>query len=130
MIIYAHLYILWICLSSFKDIIIRKMEQRDLYTHKVNGSEGLNTILEHKVQMPKRYTTTELKCIKANVEQDRQLHILNTDTCLTIRQLRLNKRWKIRKFKSKNYHRRSANLCNLIIIPLKTTPSNRNLEKQ
>ena len=63
--IYAHLYILWICLSSFKDIMIGKME------HKVNGSEGFNTILEHKVQMPKRYTVTELKSIKANVEEDR-----------------------------------------------------------
>ena len=57
--------------SSFKDIVKGKMEQRDFYTHKVIGSEGLNTILEHKVQMSKRYTATELKCIKANVEQDR-----------------------------------------------------------
>ena len=130
MIIYTHLYVLWICLSSLKDIIKGKMEERDFYTHKVNGSEGLNTILEHKVQMAKRYIAIELKCIKANVEQDRQLCILHTDTCLTIRQLRLNKRWKIRKFKSKNNHRRSANLCNLITIPLKTTPSSRNLEKQ
>ena len=129
MIIYTHLYILWICLSSFKDTIKGKMEQTDFYTHKEIGSEGLNTILEHKVQIPKRYTATELKCIKANVEQDRQLCILHTDTCLDIRQLRLNKRWKIRQFKSKNNYRRSSNLCNLITIPLKTTPSNRNLEK-
>ena len=74
MIIYTHLYTLWICLSSFKDIIKGNMEQRAcgyFYTHKVNGSEGLNTISEHKVQMSKRYTATELKCIKANVEQDR-----------------------------------------------------------
>ena len=47
------------------------MEQTDFYTHKVIGSEGFNTILEHKVQIPRRYTATELKCIKANVEQDR-----------------------------------------------------------
>ena len=96
----------------------------------MNGSEGFDTILEHKVQMPKRYTVTELECIKAYVEQDRRLRILHTDTCLTIRPLRLNKRWKTKKFKSKNNHRRSANLCNLITIPLKTTSSNRNLEKQ
>ena len=64
MIIYTHLYILWICLSSFKDIIKGKMEQRAcgyFYTHNVNGSEGLNTIIERKVQMPTRYTDTELK---------------------------------------------------------------------
>ena len=133
MIIYTHLYILWICLSSFKDIIKRKMEQRVceyFYTHKVNGSGDPNTILEHKVQISKRYTITELKCIKVNVEQDRWLCILHADICLTIRRLRLDKRWKRRKAKSKDNHRRSANLCNLITIPLKTTPSNRNLEKQ
>ena len=71
MIIYTHLYILWICLSGFKDTIKGKMEQTDFYTYKEIGSEGLDTILEHKVQIRKRYTATELKCIKANVEQDR-----------------------------------------------------------
>ena len=67
MIIYTHLYILWICLSSFKDNIKgkwnrkEKMEQRVceyFYTHKMNGSKGPNTILEHKYQIPKRYTAT------------------------------------------------------------------------
>ena len=111
MIIYTHLYILWICLSSFNDFIKRKMEHRVCDTAKV-------------------YTATELKGIRLNVEQDRRLRILHTDTCLTIRKLRLNKRWKREKTKSKDNHRRTANLSNLITIPLKITPSNRNLEKQ
>ena len=109
------------------------MEQRVcgyFYTYKVKGSGDPNAILENKVQISKRYTVTELKCIKVNVEQDTWLHILHADTCLTIRQLRLNKRCKRRKGKSKDNHRRSANLHYLISIPLKTTPSNRNLEKQ
>ena len=101
------------------DIIKGKMEQRVceyFYTHKVKGSGDPNTILEHKVQISKRYTVTELQCIKVNVEQDRRLCILHADTCLTIRQLRLNKRCKRRKAKSKDNHRRSANLCTLITI--------------
>ena len=56
------------------DIIKGKMEQRVceyFYTHKVKGSGNPNTILEHKVQISKRYTVTELKCIKVNMEQDR-----------------------------------------------------------
>ena len=80
MIIHIHLYILWICLFSYKDIIRRKMEHRVCDTARV-------------------YTATELKGIRMNVEQDRRLHILHTDICLIIRRLRLNKRWKREKTK-------------------------------
>ena len=87
--------------------------------------------MEHRVcDTVKVYTVTELKDIRMKVEQDRRLHILHTDTCLTIRKLRLNKRWKREKTKSKDNHRRTANLSNLITIPLKITPGNRNLERQ
>ena len=68
MIIYTHLYILWICLSSFNDFIKRKMEHRVCDTAKV-------------------YTAKELKGIRVNVEQDRRLCILHTDTCLAIGKL-------------------------------------------
>ena len=87
--------------------------------------------MEHRVcDTVKVYTATELKDIRMKVEQDRRHHILHTDTCLTIRKLRLNKRWKREKTKSKDNHRRTANLSNLITIPLKITPGNRNLERQ
>ena len=89
MIIYTHLYILWICLFSFNDSIKRKMEHRVSDTVKV-------------------YTATELKDIRMKVEQDRRLCILHTDTCLTIRKLRLNKRWKREKNQVKRQSQKNS----------------------
>ena len=67
--------------------------------------------MEHRVCDTARvYTATELKGIRVNVKQERRLRILHTDTCLTIRKLRLNKRWKREKTKSKDNHRRTAKL--------------------
>ena len=46
----------------------------------------------HGVQTAIQYTADELKGIKLKVEHDRRLRILHTDTCMIIRQLRLNKK--------------------------------------
>ena len=39
-----------------------------------------------------QYSADEHKGIKLKVDHDRRLRILHTDTCMTIRQLRLNKK--------------------------------------
>ena len=44
------------------------------------------------VQTAIQYTADELKGMKLKVDHDRRLRILHTDTCMTIRQLRLNKK--------------------------------------
>ena len=63
MIIFTHLYILWICLCSLKDIIKGNMEQRDFYTHKVNGNEGLNPYhAKGYSQLVPNYATQDYSC--------------------------------------------------------------------
>ena len=73
------------------------------------------------VQTAIQYTADELKGIKLKVEHDRRLRILHTDTCMIIRQLRLNMKPR-RRGKPRDTQKRSANLSNLRVVPISTEP--------
>ena len=74
-----------------------------------------------QVQTAIQYTANEHKAIKLKVDHDRRLRILHTDTCMTIRQLRLNKKPR-RRGKPKGTQERSANLLNLRLVPISIGP--------
>ena len=80
------------------------------------------------VQTAIQYTANKRKGIKLKVDHDRRHRILHTDTCMTIRQLRLNKRPR-RRGKPKGTQKRSTNLLNLRLVPISTEPRQHQYQK-
>ena len=80
------------------------------------------------VQTTIQYTANELVDIKLKVDHDRRLRILHTDTCMTIRQLRLNRKPR-RWGKPKGTQERSANLLNLRLVPISIGPRQHQYQK-
>ena len=100
--------------------ILSKQNTKDKNKLTMKPVQGVQTAIQ--------YTANELKGIKLKVDHDRRFRILHTDTCLTIRQLRLNRkpgRWG----KPKSIQERSANLLNLRLVPISTGPRQHQYQK-
>ena len=80
------------------------------------------------VQTAIQYAANDLKGIKLKVDHGRRLRILHADTCMTIRQLRLNKKPR-RRGKPKGTQERSANLLNLRLVPISIGPRQHQYQK-
>ena len=81
-----------------------------------------------RVQTAIQYRANELEGIKLKVDHDRRLRILHTNTCMTIRHLRLNKKPR-RRGKPKGTQERSANLSNLRLVPISIGPRQHQYQK-
>ena len=70
--------------NFFNEDILSKQNTKDKDKSTMTPVQGVQTAIQ--------YTANQLMSIKLKVDHHRRLRILHTDTCLTIRQLRLNRK--------------------------------------